>query len=174
VKCCTTTTRTCGCCTSSVSLATIPRSVHQRDRCHCVGIEDRVVLHGTPACRRESGRHPEVAGAEFERSDPDVRRFVAEHAEAFRRHHDSSGRLPGAWKTAARGSGAELSRTVPVCARIARPGLLQRRAGASAETIAGTPVAVSSALERSGDGAVTRLAGSAIREKEDRAELRPG
>ena len=61
--------------------------------------------------------------AELRRADPDVRCAVAERAEAARRSGDSAGQLPGPWKTAVCGSGRELSRTMPLCAGDAGPGV---------------------------------------------------
>jgi transposase len=62
-------------------------------------------------------------------ADSDVRCAVAKHAESGRRG-DPAGQLYGPRKAPVRGYRTELSRRVPLCARIARRSLLQRRHGA--------------------------------------------
>lgn len=82
--------------------------VHQRHRIDRAGLEDRAVLHRTPACRREPRRRFEAASAAFEPAYPDVRRAVAQRSEVVRGRGDSAGPLPRAWKASVCGSCGEL------------------------------------------------------------------
>ena len=60
------------------------------------GPKDRVVFYGPSTRGREPRRRDEAARARSERTDPDVRCLVAEHAETVAGRGDSSGQLPGA------------------------------------------------------------------------------
>jgi transposase len=94
--------------------------VHQRHRIDRAGLEDRAVLHRTPACRREPCRRFETAGPAVEPAHSNVRRAVAQRSEVIRGCGDSTGQLPRSRKTSVCGSCGELPRPMPLCAGDAR------------------------------------------------------
>ena len=70
--------------------------VHQRDRFHSRGAQNRTIFHRPPARAKESGRCTEAARQGAEPFDPDERCAVMECAAVTRGHRVVSGPLPGA------------------------------------------------------------------------------
>ena len=99
---------------------------HQRHRIDLRRAEDRAVLQRMEACGRKPRRCPEAPRARAGSADPDVRRVIAEFAEADG-NRTYAGQLPHAREAAVYGSRGELSRRVPVCAGVFGSGVRLRR-----------------------------------------------
>jgi transposase len=89
-------------------------SVHHRNHIHRRRISDRTVFHRAQACWREPGRHIEAAGGGLGSAHPDVRRAVAQSAQAAREAGNHYRALPGACPLPLCGSDAELPAGMPV------------------------------------------------------------
>src|SRR5260370_9513373 len=104
-------------------------------------MENRAVLYGMEARGREPCRGAETARPRTPGPHSDVRRPFPQLTEAGR-GRNPAGELSGAWKTAVRGGGGELSRGGPLFAGDPAWCLPQRRAGAG--VVATRPAALPS------------------------------
>src|SRR5580693_1553972 len=111
------------------------------------------------ARRREPCRCSEAACGRTGSADPDVRRVVAELAEAYR---NPVGLLPGARKAAVYGGRGELSRGMPESAGVARRGIRLRYRSEGSRPDAGGKAGVSPDTQRAGDGRSAPMDGDSV------------
>ena len=100
--------------------------VHQWDCLDRRETNHRIILHRTPACRREPGRCPPAACRRTGSAHAEVRRALAQPAQAAGEVGSHRGPLPGACPATFCGDDRQLSAAMPVRAGTTGQDLRQR------------------------------------------------
>ena len=126
------------------------------------GQQDRALLHGQPACRREHRRGVEATERKTAESDSNVRRVVAQRSALACGRRNPAGQLSGAWKAAVRGCFRELPRANAVMywRRWARSMVTMLKAGE--RPVAGRAAAASSGTQPAVDGWTAQMDGGSV------------